>query len=140
MYICECMYVCTVCMYVCMYIYTRTLKSVGSVFILGQAFFTQYVCMYVCMYVYMYICMYVCMYVCTYICMYVCVCVFLLSASDVLYSSYHLQQGWPHSQSTWTLPHEIRYMRVQLVAVENIVSDGVAVYVCFSVCVCECVF
>ena len=48
------MYVCTVCIYVCMYV------------------LCMYVCMYVCMY---YVCMYVCMYVSMYymyVCMYTC--------------------------------------------------------------------
>ena len=46
------MYVCLVCMYVCMY-----------------------VCMHVCMYACMHVCMYACMHVCMYVCMHVCMCV-----------------------------------------------------------------
>jgi hypothetical protein len=60
-----CVYVCNVCMYVCVYVCAYVCN----------------VCMYVCVYVCAYVCnacMYVCIYVCTYVCMYVCVCRYVM--------------------------------------------------------------
>ncbi len=66
-----CLYVC-VCMYVCMYI---------RMYVFMYDLYDLYVCMYVCLFVCMYVCMYVFMYVCM-ICMYdlyarMCVCVYV---------------------------------------------------------------
>ena len=64
MYVCVCMYVMYVCMYVrtcvCMYVYI-------------YVYVFMYVCiMYVRMYVWRYVCM--CVYICMYVYMYVCMC------------------------------------------------------------------
>jgi hypothetical protein len=65
-----CMYVCAVCMYVCM----------SDVCML-------YVCMYVCAVCGMYVCMYACIYdVCCMMCVWLCMYVFRTYASEVLHA------------------------------------------------------
>jgi len=46
-----CMYICNVCMFVCVYVYMYVCMYICNV--------CMYVCMFVCVYVYMYVCMYV---------------------------------------------------------------------------------
>ena len=65
-----CMYVCNICMYVCMH---------ACMYVCMHA--CMHVCMYeymyICIYVYMYACMYVCMHACMYVCMTACMYVWL---------------------------------------------------------------
>ena len=72
---CVCVYVCTVCVYVCMCV-------------------CVYVCMFVCLYVCMCVCVYVCMCVCVYVCMCVCVYVYMCVCVYVCMYVYAFNIAW----------------------------------------------
>jgi len=74
-YVCMCVCVMSVCVYVCMYVLWIVCMRVWIVCV--------YVCMCVCMYVWLYVCVYVGVYVC--MCMYVCMSVYVYVCMNCVY-------------------------------------------------------
>ena len=85
-------YVCTVCMYECMYACMYVCMYVSMYLCI---YVSMYVSMYLCIYVSMYLCIYVSMYLCIYVSMYVsmylCIYVFMVITT---YSRVQINRIW----------------------------------------------